>query len=56
MAKTKNFLKGLKKGALTAAAKRKNMTISQYCSQSGLSSLAKKRCNFAKVAKTWKHK
>jgi len=54
--KTKNFLKGLKKGALTAAAKRKGMSISQYCAQSDLSPLAKKRCQFAKNAKKWSHK
>jgi len=54
--KTKNFLKGLKEGALTAQAKAAGMTISAYCSQSDLSPLAKKRCQFAKNARKFSHK
>ena len=38
-----------KPGALTAAAKAKKMSISEYCSQPGLSTTSKRRCNLAKT-------
>lgn len=38
----------IKKGALTNAAAKKKMSISQYCAQSNLNSKAKKRCNLAR--------
>ena len=42
---SKNWIGKLKKGALTAQAKRAGMTVAQYCAQpkSKLSALAQKR-------------
>lgn len=53
--KKKKWIAGAIKrpGALTAAAKAKGMTIAQYCAQSGLSTLAKRRCNLAKTLKSF---
>uniref|UniRef100_A0A6M3JQ74 Uncharacterized protein n=1 Tax=viral metagenome TaxID=1070528 RepID=A0A6M3JQ74_9ZZZZ len=41
--KPKKWIQGLKKGTLTAAAKSKGVSISEYCDQKDLSPLAKKR-------------
>jgi hypothetical protein len=50
MAKEKFIQAAIKKpGALTAAAKAKKMSISEFCAQPGLSTLSKRRCNLAKT-------
>lgn len=51
--KVKKFIQGAIKhpGALTAKAKAKGMSISEYCAQGSLSSVAKKECNLAKTLK-----
>jgi hypothetical protein len=53
MAKKKKWIAGAikKPGSLTAAAKRKDMSISEYCAQGNLSGKAKKRCALAKTLK-----
>lgn len=43
-------------GALTAAAKAKKESISQYCAGDNLSGVAKKRCALAKTLKGFKKK
>jgi len=54
--KKKKWIAGAikKPGALTKAAKAKGMTISEYCAQSNLSSLGKKRCNLWKTLKKFR--
>lgn len=47
--KKKWIPKNLKKGALTNAAKRAGMSITEYCSQGGLSATTKRRCALAKT-------
>ena len=51
----KNWIKDAikKPGSLTAAAKRKGMSISQYC-KNPPSTKAKRRCNLAKTLKSFK--
>jgi hypothetical protein len=50
MAKKKWIQGAIKKpGSLTRAAKAKKMSVSEFCSQGGLSSTNKKRCNLAKT-------
>jgi len=39
----------IKEGSLRNAAAKKRMSISEYCKQSNLSELAKKRCRLAKA-------
>lgn len=53
----KNWIKDAikKPGSLTAAAKRKGMSISQYC-KNPPSTKAKRRCNLAKTLKSFKKK
>ena len=50
----KNWIKDAikKPGSLTAAAKRKGMSISQYC-KNPPSTKAKRRCNLAKTLKEY---
>lgn len=45
MAKKKKWIQsiGMKKGALTAKAKAKGKSISEYCSQDGLSTRSKRQ-------------
>lgn len=56
--KKKKWIKGAIKhpGALTRAAKRKNMSISQYCAQKNLSTTAKRRCALAKTLRGMRKK
>ena len=51
----KNWIKDAikKPGSLTAAAKRKGMSISQYC-KNPPSTKAKRRCNLAKTLNSFK--
>lgn len=54
--KKKKWIKGAIKrpGALTKAAKAKGMSIAEYCAQSNLSTLAKRRCNLWKTLKKFR--
>lgn len=58
MAKKKKWIQGAvkKPGSLTAAVKRKGMSISEYCAQGNLSTTAKRRCNLARTLKKMRKK
>jgi hypothetical protein len=58
-AKTKNnwIASAIKKpGALTTMAKKAGKSISEYCANDNLSSVAKKRCNLRKTLMGFKKK
>ncbi len=58
--RTKNFLKGLKKGAFTAKAKRAGMSVQAYARKvqakgSKASGTTKRQANFAITSRAWRH-
>jgi protein involved in polysaccharide export with SLBB domain len=55
MAKKKWISGAIKRpGALTKKAKAKNMTITQYCAQEGLSTRSKRQCALAKTLRKFR--